>query len=392
MNANEVSRNVRLYTWYVALAEPLFWGPVLITSLMHLGKMSLSDIYYLEAIVLVGFIFLEIPSGALADLIGRKKTVVVGAGCQVVSRMLFAFMTSPIDVILANVIWMIGASITSGADSALIYDSLKLAGREGEYRNVEGRATGIYFGLVAFGSLATGFLADISLRLPAILSIPGALISFAAALGMKEPPAENRYSMREQINIMRSGFVFVGRSKKILWIFGFMTMIGVASKAWFFSYNPYFELVELDVVYYGMIFFILNGIAWHFSRSADGIGKRMGERNVIVLMVICVGLPIVLMGSFVSVALISMVFMQNVVRGLSKPFFSELLNRHIESKHRATVLSIQSAFSGGMQFLGFGVFGFVLASFGLPFALQALGIVVLALGAGSIVIYRKVFA
>lgn len=391
MDAKDVSRNVRLYTWYVALAEPLFWGPVLIMSLMHLGNMSLPDIYYLESIVLIGFIFLEVPSGALADLIGRKKTVVVGAGCQVVSRILFAFMTSPIDVILANVIWMIGASITSGADSALIYDSLKLAGREDEYRSVEGRATGIYFGLVAFGSLTSGFLADISLRIPAILSIPGALVSFGAALGLKEPPAENQYSMREQVSIMRSGFAFVRRSKKILWIFGFVTMIGVASKAWFFSYNPYFELVELNVVYYGIIFFVLNGIAWYFSKNADGLGKRMGERNVIVLMVLCIGLPILLMGSFVSVILVSMVFMQNIVRGLSKPFFSDLLNRHIESRHRATVLSIQSAFSGGMQFLGLGAFGLVLAALGLPFALQALGLSVLALGMFSIIIYRRVF-
>lgn len=391
MNAHDVSRNVRFYTWYVTFAEPLFWGPVLISSLIHLGKMNLSGIYYLESIVLIGFIFLEIPSGALADLIGRKKTIVAGAMFQLASRIIFACMNSPGDVWTANIMWMIGASLTSGADSAFLYDSLKVSGREDEYRKIEGRATGNYLILVAFCSLAVGFLAGISLRLPALLSIPGAVVSLGATFFLKEPPTEKKYTPKEQIHIMKSGFAFVARSMEVKWIFGFATMISVASKIWFFTYNPYFELVLLDVKYYGVIFFFLNGIAWYFSRNADGLAKKVGEKNIIVLLVALVGIPVFIMGSFVSVFAIGMIFLQNMVRGLSRPFFSEFLNRHIDSKNRATVLSIQSAISGGMQFVSLGAFGFFLTTSGLPLALQVLGGTVLVFGIVGILIYRKIF-
>ncbi len=391
MNAHNASRNARLYSWYITFRDPIFWGPVLIISLMRLGKMELSDIYIMEGIVLIGFMILEIPSGALADLIGRKKTIMVGGLFQLASKIWFACITSPFDVWCANILWMIGASLTSGADSALLYDSLKEDGREGEYRKIEGRATGNWLFLVAIGSLVAGFLAEYSLRLPAILSIPGVLFSSAVPFFFKEPPATKKYAPQEQIAIMKKSFLFVMTHKKVIWILGFTTMIAVASKIWFFTYNPYFELVNLDLKYYGIIFFVLNIIAWCFSRYADFFSKKMSEKGIMKLMVFLVGMPILFMGSVVSVFSVGMVFLQNVVRGFTKPFFAEFLNRHLDSENRATVLSIQSAVSGLAQFIFLGAFGLLLTAYGLPFCLQLLGGTVLILGTWEIIVYKKTF-
>lgn len=391
MNAQEVSRNVRLYSWYLTFREPIFWAPVVISSLMHLGKMKLSEIYFMEAIVLIGFILFEIPSGALADLIGRKKTIVIGAIFQLASRIFFALINSPSDVWLANISWMIGFSLSSGADSAFLYDSLKEGGRENEYRKIEGRATGNWLFLVALGSLIAGFFAEYSLRLPAILSIPGILFSCIVAFFLKEPQTTKKYTAKEQISIMKISFLFVANHKKVKWILGFTTMIAVASKIWFFSYNPYFELVKLDLKYYGIIFFVLNIVAWYFSRYADFLGRKIKEGNIMKLMVTLVGMPILFMGSIVSVFSVGMVFLQNVVRGFSKPFFGEFLNRHLDSENRATVLSIQSAVSGLAQFIFLGIFGFLLTIWNMPFCLQILGVTVLILGTLEIIAYKKIF-
>ena len=61
-----LKRNVRLYVWYETLRQPLFWGPVLITYLMHVGKMTLVEIYFMESVVLLLGAVIEIPTGALA--------------------------------------------------------------------------------------------------------------------------------------------------------------------------------------------------------------------------------------------------------------------------------------------------------------------------------------
>ena len=74
MTKHDCDRNVFLYRLHVLFNEPIFWGPILITSLQKLGHMSLPDIYYCESIVLMICLTLDIPSGALADVIGRARS------------------------------------------------------------------------------------------------------------------------------------------------------------------------------------------------------------------------------------------------------------------------------------------------------------------------------
>lgn len=391
MNEAQAVRNVRLYRWYGTLREPLMWGPILISSITQLGKMSLQEIYFMEAVVLLGFIFLEVPSGALADLIGRKKTVAVGGLFYAGSISWFACMDSPFDVWGANITWMVGASLCSGADTALLYDSLKEVGREHEYKQIEGAVVGNRLFLTALTALATGFLAEQHLRLPLLLSIPGVAVSAIAAFCFIEPQPTKKYTPREQFNLMRVSILFVANHKQVKWVVLFSTLIGAVSKVWFFTYNPYFELVDLDLRYYGLVFFLLNAVAWCFSRYAYTIERKVSEQTTVVLMVALIGIPMFVMGSVIAVASVGMVLLQNAVRGLSAPFFSALINRHLDSENRATVISVKSAVMGLSQFLGLGIFGVMLGPWSLPFCLQLLGITTLVLGTLGVFMYRKIF-
>lgn len=371
--------------------EPLLWGSVLISCIIHLGKMTLSEIYFMESIVLLGTIFLQVPMGALADLIGRKKTMIMGSLLYVVSVIWFAISRSPFDVWGGNIAWMVGASLCDGADSAFLYDSLKSVGRESEYKKIDGEAVGNRLLLTAICAILAGFLAQHSLRLPLLFSVPGVIFSAIMPFFFKEPPMEKKFIAREQMNIMKISILFVANHKEVKWIIGFTTLIGVVSKIWFFTYNPYFELVKLDLKFYGVVFFTLNVIAWFFSKYAHKISGKFTERAVAILMVLLIGLPILVMGSFVSVLAVCMVFPQNIVRGFMRPFFGEFLNRHLNSENRATVLSVQSAVSGLAQFVALGGFGFLLVSWGLSFCLQILGLTVLILGGLAILKYKKIF-
>jgi MFS family permease len=286
---------------------------------------------------------------------------------------------------------MIGVSLRSGADSAFLYDSLKEAGREGEYNKIAGGALGNWLIVVAFCSLAAGFLSEIDLRLPLFLSIPGILVSCIIAFYFKEPRHTRKYNFWEQMNLMKISVLFVASHKAVKWIIGFATLIGVSSKVWFFSYNPYFELVDLDLRYYGVVFFFLNVVSWLFSRYAYAVERKIGEYYCVISMVFLIGMPIFLMGSIVSQAMISMVLFQNMVRGFMVPFLGGFLNQHLDSKNRATVISIQSAVSGFVSLVALGLFGFILNIYSLGLCLQILGCIVLILGIIKIVQYRKAF-
>ena len=408
MEREKALRNITLYKWYVVFREPLMWGPILISCLTELGHMKLGEIYFMEAIVLFGYIFLEPPSGALADLIGRKKMVVIGAGCEVVSIAWFACIQTPFDVWSANIVWMIGASFSSGANTSLIYDTLAELDREHTYERLESTVISFFLLVTAVFSLLSGLLAEIHLRLPIVLSIPGVVVCFCITLcftetGKVEKKTEKRKITLSELfqilkttlqainNLMKVSLLFVANNKEIKWIVGFSTLIAVASKVWFFTYNPYFEVVHLDVQYYGLVFFLVNVVAWFFCKNAYWIKEKFGEARVVVLLLLAIVLPIMVMGTFVSLLSVSLVLMQNVVRGMARPFFNAFLHKHITSEKRATVDSIGSAVNGLCQFLALGMFGVMLSVWQLSFCLQILGLSVLVLGVYGICRYYMVF-
>lgn len=392
MNEQKVKRNVTLYKWFVVLVEPLFIGPTLIFYLQHIGKMSLTHIYVMEAIVVAGFILLEIPSGALADLIGRKKTILLGTFLMLGSKLFLAAASSPLYVWISNIFWMVSISMRSGADSAFLYDSLKEVNREKEYKKIQGRANSNLFFVIAFSSLIVGFLSEINLRLPFILSVPGVLASCLIVFFFKESPKTEKYSAKRQRELIKLSMLFLRSRKEIKWIIVFSTLITVSSKIWFFSYNPYFELVDFNLKYYGVMFFFFNIIAWFSSRNAYILEKKIGEQSFIVSAILLVTLPILLMAIFVSKIMISMTLLQNIVRGFKKPFVEGFMNHHIEdSSKRATVLSIESAAAGLACFFALNLFGLSLKFWPLVLSLQILGISVLIIGFFLMIQYRKIF-
>jgi hypothetical protein len=190
---------------------------------------------------------------------------------------------------------------------------------------------------------------------------------------------------------MKVSLMFVANHKEIKWLVGFSSLIAITSKIWFFAYNPYFELVNLDLKYYGIIFFLLNIIAWFSSRYAYKVESFLSEQLIIVTMVALLSLPILLMGTFVILPAVGLVLFQNFVRGFSFPFFRDFLNSRIKSDNRATVISIQSAVNGFSQFVFLGIFSLLLNSWNLPFCLQILGIFVLSAGILGILRYNRLF-
>jgi MFS family permease len=388
MEKQDVDRNIKLYYWHISLSEPLFWGPILVLAITQLGKMSLPEIYFMEAVVLLGALFLEIPSGALADKIGRKKTVCIGVVLLCIDNVWFANMQGPLDVWGANIVWVLGHVMCSGANRALMYDTLLSVGREHEYNRIEGGAFANKMLLAAMASLVTGILAGYNLRLPIFLCIPGIVLSGVLVALMREPVIHCVRELR-YTEIMKLSVLFVANHKALKWIVLFSALIEVTSKLWFFTYNPYFVLVDLDIRMYGVLFFLLNMIAWFFSKHAHVVQSRVGIFWSIVIMVFCIGVPVLWMGIFVSVFSVSMVLFQNITRGLSHPFFSDFINKHIESEHRATVLSVHAAFVGLAQFIALGVFGKLTDMYTLPTCLALLAIFVLVFGTIGVYKYTK---
>ncbi len=389
MNERSAVRNVLLYRIHTLFNEPLFWGPILIISLQNLAKMQLSEIYFMESAVLCLCVVLEIPSGALADLIGRKRVIVMGRIFLLGSAYFFTVMKTPLEAWIGNLLWAVGFALQSGADTALLYDTLASVGREYKFKRIEGQAVGLRLVLMAFCSLATGWLASIDLRLPLWIGLPFTAIPLFTGLWFTEPASTVRYAADEQLALLKRGLYFVAHSVEVRWMVGFAALLATTSKVWFFTYNPYFELVGLPLSYYGTVFFALNIVAWISSHYAYRVERALGERGCIVGAILCLGVPILIMGWFPILPFAYLVLVQNIVRGFMRPFVGDYLNRHVASNIRATVLSVQSSAASLASILSLALFGLLTDSYGLLHSLLLLGATAIGLGGLSYRTYTK---
>lgn len=388
MDTERLERNVTLYYWYTLLREPLFWGPFIILYITKIGGMTLSEFYTMEGVVVALIILLEGPSGACADIFGRKKTMLFGVLCLLGSVVWFALVENSLDVWCSNILWSFGMAFCSGADEALFRDSLKALKRESEHRRICGLALSNRMLLIAVCALIAGVLADSSLRLPIYCSVPGVFGLCIITFLFYEPPVEEKQPATI-FTLLKESAHYLYKSSVLWWATCFLFLISASSQLWFFTYNPYFELVELDVWWYGVIFFALNVVAWFFSKNAHTIGEKIDDQCTYGLIVASVGIPMLVMGVFVHTWAVSMVIFQNFSRGVLKPFISSLTNDHTTSERRATVLSTQNAISSLGYCISLFVFSRIVDAYQVPRALQMLSVTVLVFGIIAIIRYRS---
>lgn len=122
-----------------------------------------TDLFVLHAFYSFVIFLAEVPSGYLADVIGRKKTMVGGLFLGAAGFAAYALTSSYTGFLLAEIALGLGQSFISGADSALLYDSLLQENKAPRYLRDESRITasgnaaeaiaGIVFTLLAFQSM-----------------------------------------------------------------------------------------------------------------------------------------------------------------------------------------------------------------------------------------------
>lgn len=376
MTTAQAERNIKLYYWYQIFKEPLFWGAILVTCITKFSGMTLADICLMEAVCVLGIVILDGPFGALADLIGRRHTMFIGMLILTFHILIFGLAINPLMIWIANLLWVFGFALVNGADSSMLADSLKFLGRDNEVQRIEGYSGGYRLALTAVCAIAIGYLAQINLRLPVLMGIPPMVISCWAIYQMIEPPmvANKVRSWSTYCHLLRSSAKFIANRNDVIWIIAFSSLIAIVSKFWFFTYNPYFELVELPLSYYGWIFCLINVISAIFSHQSHRLCAFLGNFGSIALMLILMAVPIYLMGAYVGQMMILMILLSNVVRGSLPPFVSGMLHQHLDSANRATVSSLKTTVTNLGEFFVLLTIGLTLRSWSLPLCLQIVGI------------------
>lgn len=124
-------------------------------ALLAARGFSLWEIGLAESVFHIVNLLCEVPSGMVADLLGRKKALVSGGVLAVTSNLLMAFAPNLFAICFAMALNALYSTLFSGTFTALVYDSLKTEDREDEYLQISANSSQISMLASALGSLAS---------------------------------------------------------------------------------------------------------------------------------------------------------------------------------------------------------------------------------------------
>ncbi|MCX6964463.1 MAG: MFS transporter [Verrucomicrobia bacterium] len=374
-------RNLPLFIAFRVLFNARFYYPVLGVLIMDLG-LTLEQYALLNVIWAGTIILLEIPSGALADVIGRKRVVVLASMLMVAEMVVFAFAPRGDWMFWFLVVnrFLSGAAeaCASGADEALAYDSLSMDDRHSTWPRVleslmRWKSAGFFIAMVAGAALFDANLVTSltewtgwepaegdTVRWPVYATLATSLLCLAVAINFREPPRQapdNRNALSHAWNNILEGVVHVFTSRQILFLLLGALLIDSFVRIFLTFASNYYRLIDLPPFVNG----ILGSALALLGFAAAPLAKKMvARRSVATNFIATASLAFVglvgtalawpIWGAWVLVPL-------GLAMSLLQFFTSNYLNKWTDSHVRATVLSFR-----GMAFnLGYALAGLFFA-------------------------------
>lgn len=368
--------NLTRFVYFRLFYNARFYYPIFTILFLDYG-LTLEQFAILNLVWALTIVVAEVPSGALADIIGRKRLLVTAALLMVVEMLLLVLVPMGASPLLFSVFLLnrfcsgLSEAAASGADEALVYDSLKALGRESEWSALLERTTttvsvGFFVTMISGALLYDAGLVnevlgwaipdftlttETIIRLPVIFTLFNACVVLVIALGFKEPPATGATAQEPGLTIWEK---LLSPFRQILtaarWTLGhrFVMLVILAALAldsvarqFVVLASEYYRIIDIPVAWFGFIGAAMSllGIL-NAKLSRYMVSHQTPVNNFLwlsaVLMVGFIGTTLVvpIFGVVFAVAAFS-------ILGMVSYQSSYYINKEVDSAHRATVLSFR---------------------------------------------------
>ncbi len=346
-----------------ALKNLQFFGALAVPYFIDWLRVDYTRLFLLQAWALFWIFTLEIPTGIVADKFGRRVSVAIGCLLFGVDMLFFGLGVGYGLLFLGEFLGAVGMTLMSGAEEALLYDTLVALGEEGRARHYFSRAAaaGTLGLLIAFPLGA--FVGGLG-RYPRLLPVPflmtaaAMVLATAAYASMKEPERAKPTQgfLRMGVEGLRTLFAHPELRGYVL---NAVTISSVTFFAFWF-YQPVSQRAGMRLAYIGLFAAGFNLFSTVLLANSGLLERTLGVPG---LLWGTAALPAVL---FATVAwtrslwvIVPALFLLVGCKVVRVPVLSALINRHIESENRATVISSISLVERAITFLLYPVVGWV---------------------------------
>ena len=341
------------------LAASFIWG-INTLFLLDAGLSNL-EAFAANAFFTAGMLIFEIPTGVVADTVGRRASYLIGTVTLAVTTVLYWLLwvwESPFWAwAIVSVLLGLGFTFFSGAVDAWLVDALTATGYRGSLESVFGRAQIVGGIAMLSGSVLGGVIAQITdLGVPFLVRAAVLVVMFiVAALLMRDigfTPDRSENPIQATRTVFRASVRYGLGNPPVRWLMlasPFTAGVGIYV---FYALQPY--LLELwgDEQAYtvaGLAAALLSGAAIVGGAIAPWV-RRLFRRRTSSILLATVSSAIVLLGLglvrnfWVAIALVAV---WGIASAIDDPVHRAYLNDMIPSKQRATVLSFDSLMGSG---------------------------------------------
>ena len=308
---------------------------------MELRFISFSQVALIDMIIIFSGIFLELPTGALADLIGRKISITIAFVILALSYVMFAFADNFTLFLIAGLGFGLGDALISGALEALVFDTLKQNNKEEEFTAVNNSNQLIFNYSIVFAIIVGGLLYQYNYYLPSLLTGLAFLIAAFVSWRFIEPDIDSeKFTLRNYLLQTKMGFKELFKNQKAKDMSLFYILVGSLTWPIIISFKNY-ALVDLGVNErdMGFILAILSLVAVQFLHIL--IRRKVFEKisNILLAPSILLALILPLAIIYQVESMIPLIFVVFFSSSLRWNILGRLTNQCYSSKNRATAIS-----------------------------------------------------
>jgi len=339
------------------LAASLIWG-INTIFLLDAGLSNL-EAFAANAFFTAGMVIFEVPTGIVADTVGRRASYLLGTVTLSVTTLLYVLLwqiEAPFwEWAVISMLLGLGFTFFSGAVEAWLVDALSATGFEGDLEAVFGKGQVVSGIAMLTGSVAGGYIAQAtSLGVPFVLRgvvlVLMFMLAFAVMRDVGFSPKRSGGLTTEMRQIAGASIEFGWRVPSVKWLMLASPFAGGVGIYAFYALQPYLLEVYGDPNAYGiagLVAAIVAGAQIIGGVAAPWIRKLFHRRTSALLAATAIGAAALgLMGVFDQFwVVIALIVVWGLLFAASEPIRQTYLNGLIPSPQRATILSFDSLMS-----------------------------------------------
>jgi MFS family permease len=349
MNQVKLAANVPLFYVYTILNNFILDRAIWMLFLLSRG-FSLSQIALIEsAYHCMNFLF-EVPTGYIADRYGKRVSLMVGQLVAVLSSSMLLWGGHWSVIVVGFMLGALVGTFQSGATSALIYETLKLLGKEQQFKRYNSQLMAVMLISLGISGMVGGTLSDVDWAWVYFGKVILSLLSFSVVLFLIEPhteeaaaegiAGETSYSFVKQL---RTAYAFAKSNRAFLTL----SLYGAILYSMSWSIAFYSQVVFQDLGLNNKSIGLLNGLETWVSAAIAGIAfigeRRLGKKGSILFSGIgFIFFLVIFSTSTVVTQVIGAFFLMAIVISYLEPLLEAYLNELLPSPIRATMLSVFS--------------------------------------------------